>query len=336
MDVSAESPIGGKIVTPGRRSRSGHTGAVLTWMAVTPFAAWALTRLAGLERGAIPTQIMTATPYAAAGSLVPLMVAALGRRRAATLVALLTSTALGFSVLPRTLGVAEAAAGRPFRVLTVNLLFGKADAQRVVGLVRELRPDALNTQELTPGAVEELDAAGLKELLPYRVLQAEWSAAGSGIFSRHPVRELPSALPPLPGHNMPVAQVSLPGGAPVELYDVHPVPPIGRYAATWESALQALASLPRPGDGAVRVLAGDFNASLDHAPMRRLLARGYKDAADQVGAGLIPTWPSNRRIPPIITIDHVLVEERVGVRTVSIHDVPGTDHRAVFAELSVP
>ena len=67
-----------------------------------------------------------------------------------------------------------------------------------------------------------------------------------------------------------------------------------------------------------------------------LLDRGYKDAAAQVGAGLIPTWPANKRIPPIITIDHVLVDHRVGVKAVSVHDVPGTDHRAVFAELTVP
>ncbi|MFG1948079.1 endonuclease/exonuclease/phosphatase family protein [Nonomuraea sp. NPDC048826] len=333
MGVSAESPVGGTIVTPARRRRSGRTGTALTWLAVTPFAAWAVTRLAGLERGAIPTQIMTATPYAAAGSLIPLMIAALGRRRAAAAVALLTSTMLGFSVLPRTLGVAEATEGRPFRVLTVNLLFGRADARAVMDLVRELRPDVLNTQELTPGAVDELDSAGLKELMPHRVLMAEWNASGSGIFSRHPMEPLPDALPELEGHNMPVARLALPGGAPVEFYDVHPVPPIGRHAGAWQTALEAL---PGTSDGPVRILAGDFNASLDHTPMRRLLARGYKDAADQVGAGLIPTWPANRRIPPIITIDHVLVDGRAGVKAVSVHDVPGTDHRAVFAELSVP
>ncbi|HLU76248.1 MAG TPA: endonuclease/exonuclease/phosphatase family protein [Nonomuraea sp.] len=333
MAGSVESPVGGTIVTPARRKHPGRTAAVLTWLAVTPFAAWAVTRLAGLERGAIPTQIMTATPYAAAGSLIPLMIAALGRRRAATAVALLTSTLLGFSVLPRTLGVADATAGRPLRVLTVNLLFGKADTPTVMGLVRELRPDVLNTQELTPGAVDELDAAGLRELMPHRVLQPEWSASGSGIFSSLPLKPMEDALPPLEGHNMPVARVSLPGGAAVELYDVHPVPPIGRYADAWRTALEAL---PGPSDEAVRILAGDFNASLDHTPMRRLLARGYKDAAAQVGAGLIPTWPANRRVPPLITIDHVLVDERVGVQAVSVHDVPGTDHRAVFAELSVP
>ncbi|WP_240197775.1 endonuclease/exonuclease/phosphatase family protein [Nonomuraea lactucae] len=331
MDISAESPVGGTIVTPARRRRKG-AGAALTWMAVTPFAAWAVARVAGLERGSLPTQLMTATPYAAAGSLVPLLIAAIGRKRAATAVALLTTTALGFSVLPRALGGADATAGRPLRVLTINLLFGKADARHVVDLVRRLDPDVLSTQELTTGAVDELDALGLKTLMPHRVLQDEWNASGSGLYSKHPLQPLPELMPQI-GHNMPAARISLPGGKPIEFVDVHPHPPMGPGLTTWHRALEAL---PPASEDAVRVLAGDFNASLDHAPLRRVLSRGYKDAADQVGAGLIPTWPANRRVPPIITIDHVLVDRRVGVKDVNVITVPGTDHRAVFATLTVP
>jgi endonuclease/exonuclease/phosphatase (EEP) superfamily protein YafD len=331
VNVPTESPVGGTIVTPVR-SRRRFTGAALTWMAVTPFAAWAITRLAGLERGSLPTQIMTATPYAAAGSLVPLLMAAVGRRRAATAVALLATTALGFSVLPRALGTAETTTGRPLKVMTINMLFGRADIDTIMRLVREFGPDVLSTQELTPGAVSDLDAAGLKELMPHRVLQDEWSAGGSGVYSKHPMQELPDVVPPV-GHKMPVALVSLPGGDPIELVDVHPYPPLGPNVVQWN---EALAALPSASPDRVRILAGDFNASLDHASLRKLLDRGYKDAADRVGAGLIPTWPANKRVPPIITIDHVLVDQRVGVREVSVQDVPGTDHRAVLAELTVP
>ncbi|MEU8245481.1 endonuclease/exonuclease/phosphatase family protein [Nonomuraea sp. NPDC048916] len=332
MDISAESPVGGTIVTPVRGPRRKVAGSVLTWLAVTPFAAWAVARVVGLERGSLPTQLMTATPYAAAGSLIPLLIAAVGRKRAATVVALLTTTAFGFSVLPRALGTAEATAGRPFKVMTINLLFGRADAEMVVDLVRRFDPDVLSTQELTPGAVDELDALGLKTLMPHRVLQDEWSAGGSGIYSKHPVQPLDGLVPPV-GHNMPAALVSLPGGKAIEFVDVHPYPPLGRQVTSWNEALEAL---PSASAETVRVLAGDFNATVDHAPMRRLLSRGYKDAADQVGAGLIPTWPANKRVPPIITIDHVLVDQRVGVKEVSVHTVAGTDHRAVFAELTVP
>ncbi|NRQ37817.1 endonuclease/exonuclease/phosphatase family protein [Nonomuraea sp. NN258] len=331
MGISAESPVGGTIVTPVRKRRKG-AGTALTWLAVTPFAAWAVARLAGLERGSLATQIMTATPYAAAGSLVPLLIAAIRRKRAATVVALLASAALGLSVLPRALGSAEATTGRSLRVMSLNLLFGRADTETVMRLVREFDPDVLSTQELTPGAVADLDAAGLKDLMPHRMLEDEWSAGGSGLYSKHALKPLWDLIPPV-GHKMPAAVISLPGGAPIEFIDVHPYPPLGEQVANWNAALS---SLPSAGEGTVRILAGDFNASLDHAAMRRLLDRGYKDAADQVGAGLIPTWPANKRVPPIITIDHVLVDRRVGVREVSVHTVPGTDHRAVLAELTVP
>ncbi|GAA1735590.1 endonuclease/exonuclease/phosphatase family protein [Nonomuraea bangladeshensis] len=331
MSAPAESPVGGTIVTPVRRRRT-IPGSVLTWMAVTPFAAWAAARVAGLERGSLPTQIMTATPYVAAGSLLPLLIAAAGRRRAATAVALVATTALGLAVLPRALGRAEAAAGRPFKVMTINMLFGRADAGTIVRMVREFEPDVLSTQELTPGAVSDLDAAGLKELLPHRVLEAEWSAGGSGIYSRHELRELPDVVPDV-GHKMPAAVVSVPGGEPIEFVDVHPYPPLGPNVVNWNRALRTLPSASRDR---VRILAGDFNASLDHAALRELLSRGYKDAADQVGAGLIPTWPANKKVPPIITIDHVLVDRRVAVRAVDVRTVPGTDHRAVLAELTLP
>ncbi|MEW1842764.1 endonuclease/exonuclease/phosphatase family protein [Nonomuraea angiospora] len=328
METSA---VGGTIVTPGRKRRK-FPATTLTWLAVTPFAAWAVVRVAGLERGSLPTQIMTATPYAAAGSLVPLLIAAVGRKRAATAVALLATTALGFSVLPRALGRAEATTGRPLKVMTINMLFGRADPATIMELVREFQPDVLSTQELTPGAVTDLDEAGLKELMPYRVLQDEWSAGGSGLYSRHPVEPLWDLMPPV-GHQMPAALISLPGGKPVEFIDAHPFPPLGPQVVEWN---EAMAAFPSASPDRIRIIAGDFNASLDHAALRGLLARGYKDAADTVGAGLIPTWPANKRVPPIITIDHVLVDERVGVKEVSVRDVPKTDHRAVLAELTVP
>ncbi|MFC4012179.1 endonuclease/exonuclease/phosphatase family protein [Nonomuraea purpurea] len=328
METSA---VGGTIVTPARKRRK-FPGAMLTWLAVTPFAAWAVVRVAGLERGSLPTQIMTATPYAAAGSLIPLMIAAVGRKRAATAVALLSSAALGFSVLPRALGTAEATTGRPLKVMTINMLFGRADPATIVKLVREFDPDVLSTQELTPGAVSDLDAAGLKVLMPHRVLEDEWNASGSGLYSKHALRPL-LGMGRSFGHNMPAARISLPGGKPVDFVDVHPFPPLGPRVTDWNASLE---SLPSASPDQVRILAGDFNASLDHAALRKLLDRGYKDAADQVGAGLIPTWPANKRVPPIITIDHVLVDHRVGVQEVSVRDVPGTDHRAVLAELTVP
>ncbi|WP_084957543.1 endonuclease/exonuclease/phosphatase family protein [Thermoactinospora rubra] len=314
--------VGGTIVTPPRK----RLPAALAWVAVSPFAAWAAVRLAGLERGSIGTQLIAATPYAAAGSVVPLLLAALARRRAVVAVAAVTTAALGLSVLPRAFGTADAAPGTPLRVLTINMLVGRADPEAVVGLVRGLAPDVLSLQELTPGAVAALDAAGLAELLPHRVLRPDWSPWGSGLYARH-------RLTPLPGQDS-TALVELPGGQKAEVVAVHPPAPLEEAVAVWERALEELpaASLDR-----LRILAGDFNATLDHAALRRVLARGYKDAAAEVGQGLVPTWPAHKSVlPPAFAIDHVLVDSRIGVRAVSVHTLPGTDHRAVFAELRLP
>lgn len=54
------------------------------------------------------------------------------------------------------------------------------------------------------------------------------------------------------------------------------------------------------------IVIGDFNAVLEHVPMRLLLSSGFRDAAAQAGAGWRPTFPANRGHPPLVTIDHEL------------------------------
>jgi hypothetical protein len=57
------------------------------------------------------------------------------------------------------------------RVLAANLYLGHGDVKTLVELVREQRVDVLNLLELTPEAVEEIDHAGLFDLLPCRALR---------------------------------------------------------------------------------------------------------------------------------------------------------------------
>src|SRR3954451_20396616 len=96
-------------------------------------------------------------------------------------------------------------------------------------------------------------------------------------------------------------------------------------------------ALPGSGDGGLRILAGDFNATLDHAELRRLLGRGYRDAAEQAGSGLHMTWPAGKSLPPaVLAIDHVLADRRVRVASARTVAIPGSDHRGVLAELVLP
>jgi endonuclease/exonuclease/phosphatase family metal-dependent hydrolase len=133
---------------------------------------------------------------------------------------------------------------------------------------------------------------------------------------------------------MATARVRVPGAGEVQVTAVHTAPPTRHRMPVWADNLRALPDATP--DGELRILPGDFNATLDHAELRRLLDTGYDDAAAVLGDGLKATWPAHRTIPPPVTIDHVLVDERIGVRALSVHPIDATDHRAVFAELVLP
>lgn len=307
-------------VTKKRRPR------LMSWLVAGLLAGWALVRLTGLEAGWPLTQLMTLTHFGAVLALLSATVLFF-RDRLAALVALVAAAAMVAVIVPRVVSDPAADGGTALRVLSSNL-FGRADPAAVVDMVTRLDVDVLSALELRPGQVALLEAAGLGRLLPYTVLEEAEGPAGSGIYSRYPLTKIDGLFTPV-GHNMPAARVALPSG-PVEVVAVHPNPPLPRLYDEWNVSL---AALPDAAPG--RILAGDFNASLDHHAFRALLDRGYTDAAAQVGKGLVPTWPRGRAIPPIITIDHILVDRSIGVRRVEVLDVPGTDHRAVFAELRI-
>ena len=307
---------------------------LVAWALAAACAGWAALRLLGLERGFPLVPLVAYTPFVAAGAVAVVVVAVLLRRRGAALVAGLVAVALAVTVAPRALGGPSSPAGEPgptLRVLTANMRFGAGSAESLVALVRATRADVLSVQELTPDLVRRLDAAGLGEVMPHYVLSARDGGSGTGLYARMPLAEGPGTQGTL--SLMVAARPQIRGAPPVEIVAVHAAAPNRGRIGDWRHDLRAL---PPAATNPLRILPGDFNATLDHVELRRLLDTGYEDAAAQVGEGLRPTWPRGRRIPPPVTIDHVLADERCGVRGVSVHTIPGTDHRAVFAVLQLP
>lgn len=310
---------------------------VIVWTPVAAVGLWAMVRVAGLEAGFPLVPLMAFTPYVAVLSFLPIVVALIARHRAATVAAVVVAAVFAVNVAPRAMGEAraEAAGGAALNVMTANLYFGHADADTVVAHVRDRQVDVLSVQELTPDAAGELDAAGLRELLPHAVLEPAWGAGGSGLYARHPLEEQPDRIRSS-RMAQPVASVKVPGAAAVEVVAVHPTPPIPGMVSAWSEDLDALPGASH--DGPLRILAGDFNATADHARFRRLLDSGYVDAADAAGVGLAPTWPTTRRRVPVpgVMIDHVLTDPRSAVTGAVVLDLPGSDHRAVVAALRLP
>ncbi|GGO72040.1 endonuclease/exonuclease/phosphatase family protein [Nonomuraea cavernae] len=307
----------------------------MSWIAVVPFAGWALVRLSGFEPDWPWVPVVAYTPYAAAGSLAGTALAWALRRPAAAVVGIAAVVAMGLAVAPRALADGNPAAHGPvMRVLAANLMVGQADTAQLMTLVGQVRPDVLTLQELTPEAMRRLEAAGLRATLPHAVTRPLPGVGGSAVYARHPLTAGETIK--LGAFGQARAWLAHPGGARVEIVSVHPCAPkrIGRQPC-WQGGLDAL---PR-GGGALRLLAGDFNATLDHLPMRELLASGYRDAADVMGHGFTATWPQalgrTFRLPGV-AIDHVLADSRMAVRDFRVLDLRHTDHRPVFAEVRLP
>ena len=300
-------------------------------------AGWAAARLAGADRlrfaegWAVP--LLSFTPQVTAGAWVSALLLSGAGPAAATAVA---GAALTAAVGPRAVPCRQPpAAGPVLRVVTANLLFGRAVADAVVELAWRTHADVLFVQELTGDAAARLARAGLGDLLPYRVTQPVRHGARGSIYARYPLRGGPLAAPVSAARC--TARLDLPSGQFVELACIHAAPPKPPWSsgatARWRSQLSAL---PAPGDSP-RILAGDFNATLDHEQFRRLLRRGYVDAASQAGNGLSFTWgPRPGRRLTLLAIDHVLIDRRCAVVTTSAHWLTGSDHRALYAELRLP
>jgi len=314
--------------------RRWFTG-VLPWLLVSPWVVWAIVRLGGWDKGYPATQLIAFTPYVAATAVIPLATVLLMRRWWAAGLAGVIVLVLAWCVLPRWIPDGDARAGAhgpTLKVMTANVLGGTASPDELVRLVRENGVDILAVQELTPAFVDRAKAAGLEELMPHQVLYPKRSVIGSGIYSRLPLGH--GELRSNPGGFGQARAEVIQYGLWVE--SVHPDAPAesARIDAWVGSFANQHAATP---DGPMQVLAGDFNATLDHSVLRSLISTGYRDAADVVGKGFIGTWGpyDGDRIPPV-TLDRVLADKRIGVADIHVFDLQGSDHRPVMATLILP
>jgi endonuclease/exonuclease/phosphatase family metal-dependent hydrolase len=128
------------------------------------------------------------------------------------------------------------------------------------------------------------------------------------------------------------------GQRDVRLLAVHPRNLM--HPELWREDHAALAQAMRTQRPAV--VAGDFNATVEHEQMQAYRRLGYRSAAEIRNAGWRPTWPGNGHrevlgvaLPPMVQIDHVMVARGLTVTEVEFLDVSLTDHAGVVAEVAL-
>lgn len=287
---------------------------------VLHFGAWQNRTLVLAQSGA---------SYLMIGALAGLVIFLVARGwRSAGVAGVLVGVVL-WTLVPAFVPESRAASGPEVMVMQSNLLFGQADVDAVVRAVRDNRIDVLTVDELTNSAVDRLAAAQLGEQLPYSYLQPTADGGGgTGIYSRYPLRDTKK----YDGFvlNQVSAIMEHPERGPVTVFAFHPIPPPFNFA-DWLVEMPRIREILDAQTGPA-IVGADFNATRDHAAYRDLLHGRFESAADQVGAGLLPTFPNDRSWGPIIGIDHILLADATAqdLRTLS---VPGSDHRALIARV---
>jgi endonuclease/exonuclease/phosphatase (EEP) superfamily protein YafD len=329
-------------VPPARRRRA----RAFRWAsaaAAAPVALVGLLRAIPADWPVMAVQLLAFVPWFTVPAAVALLLSLAARSRPLQLVA---AALLGVQVLwlfpPAAASPETAHAGQPVvevKAMAINAGLGQADAAGIVGLVQEHQVDLLVVAEYTQELADRLSAAGLARLLPHQVAHPRARAAGAAVFSSLSLREV-GMVPDSP-FRMPVVSVDLSAAgqeAALRVVAVHTLAPVDDGLAQWRSDLAALDRIDA-GAGPL-LLAGDFNATLDHREFRDLLAgdsrtRPLVDVSAAAGSRLVPTWPMRGYYLPGVTLDHLVTSPDITGSGYSVRRVAGTDHAAVLAVLEI-
>jgi len=226
-------------------------------------------------------------------------------------------------------------------VLSWNTLGGAPGAEAIAALAVEAGADVVSlpeTTEQTADAVAALMGEAGHPMAAHTVAFDRVSGARSTsllistALGEYRVDQTHGNTAVLPS----VVATPADGDGPT-LVAVHAVSPLPSELPRWRSDLRWLGALCSGGD---MVMAGDFNATIDHltglAETGKTLG-SCTDAAEISGDAAIGTWPAS--LPAILgaPIDHVMVSADwsvSGMTVVQSQDGAGSDHRPIVARLS--
>lgn len=198
------------------------------------------------------------------------------------------------------------------RVVSINTQVERTDRTELITRITDLKPDIVILIETTDVEARAVaDSTGLPVTGPIK-------GGGRGVAVLADLSDQQAtATPELRAslHQLPVVDKH-----PVKVVGVHTAAPVNaRLVEMWHEDFAELAAAAH-SEKAV-ILAGDFNATNAHPPMKQL---NLVDCAPGV-----PTWPT---LAPFIGIDHILVKNATCGASGSFK-VRGTDHLGVWADI---
>ncbi len=219
-------------------------------------------------------------------------------------------------------------AGRRISLLNANVLLTNKNYERLIGLVRNLRPDVLLILE--PGGQWADALKPLASLYPYRLSEPVPNTYGMILMSRLPmtggIRHI--IQPAVPSADV---QLRLRGGQVVNFHGLHPEPPIpGDDSGERDAELVTIGRQVR-NDGRAAIIMGDLN-DVAWSRTSRLFKKVAGMGDPRVGRGFYPTFNANY---PLLRwpLDHLFVSPHFELMAIDLLPGIGSDHFPILFRL---
>ncbi|MEU6765212.1 endonuclease/exonuclease/phosphatase family protein [Streptomyces sp. NPDC046853] len=280
-------------------------------------------------------QLLAFLPLLLAPTIAALLLAALARWRVGLVWGVIALAGVAWFLEPY--GKADDPKGpavADVRVMASNVQFGQA-THALLNAVRKEKPDLLFVPECDYTCSDTLRDELPRSDYPHRTASEAGGAEGSVIVSKLPLKKTSGLAGTL---GMPGAVAELKDGHQIRIQLAHPMPPLPKQLGTWRTELAELRDYAAEGKRENRstIIAGDFNATQDHAAFRDILDKGgVRDAARLAGSARTTSWPADLMSPLGTQIDHVLATPDFSASDARFLEIGDSDHRALVVDLTL-
>jgi len=214
------------------------------------------------------------------------------------------------------------------RVMTSNLWVSNSDHSGQINYIHQIDPDVIVFQEYTPA----WHIALTRELTEYshQVTAPTSSPFGIALFSKVPIKQ--SEITTFATENIPSIDAIIEfKDQSLRVVGTHPTAPLSIERHNQRNdQLRGLAEAVKQEARPLLIL-GDLNITPWSYHFREFIRHGNLTDGRK-NFGVLPTWPANI-FPLQIPIDHIVVNDGVGLLTMQTSDGLHSDHKSLWADI---
>ncbi len=216
------------------------------------------------------------------------------------------------------------------RLMVANIQMDNHQSDRFIAAIRAADPDVICLLETDAWWLRQLN--GITHDYPYTVQQPQSNFYGMAVYSRFPLQH--TRVSYLVEEDIPsiTSIIELPSGAHIDLYCVHPQPPVPMIDTDERDAELLLIGKQVRQSGRPSIVCGDLN-DVAGSTVNRLFQKMSGLLDPRIGRGLYNTHPTYLPIARA-PVDHVFHSQEL--RLIQLERLPpvGSDHFPILVTLS--